>query len=261
MKTIIFVILLFIPINSFCDIIKTDKVDPDKTKIIIDELTELYNKNKQDSYSIITKNFSNNYSLYVFYTPDLQGSINVYVLNNNKEIILEKNIGMTQDEPDFNYKINENSVLITYQTRIERGVGPGLSESIFERRVEIYNGKQNTIFKIMGDIEAHNHGEEKAAYSSYFDQKNDCILNNGEIVLKYKYAYWEDTGKYKNEEFIQKIKPDEKRELSVYLNIENDDIIFNKKKSDEFTESQINLFMISFEGFNKDHYKKEMIKY
>jgi len=259
--TIFFVILLVIPLNAFCDVVKTEKVDPAQSKIIIDESIKLFKENRQYGYKIITKTFPNGYTVYIFYTPDLRGSLYVYVLNDKKEIILQKDIGMTQDDPKFDYRINEGSLIIAYQTRIARGVGPGLSEERFERRVELYNDYQNVIFRIMGDIADHNYGEKDAAYSFYFDQANECILKQKEVILRYAYKYWAYTGKYKDEGFLNSVKPDEEKSFSVYLNIDNNDVTYDKRRSGKFTDLQIRHFMTRFGDFDEDHYKKEIRRY
>lgn len=258
---IILVIWLAIPTNASCDFIKTEKVDSAKSKVVIDEFIELFKQNKQYGDVIITKTFRNGYLLYVFFTPDLKGNIYVYILNDKKEIILQKEIGMSQENPNFDYKINDNSVIVTYQTRIGRGIGPGLSEEHFERRIELYNENQNTTFRIMGNIANHNYGEERAAYSFYFDQNNECILDQKGVILRYKYKYWAYTGRYKDSSFLSKIKPDEQKTFSVFLNVDNNDLTYDNRRSGTFTDLQIRLFMIMFRDFNEDHYKKEIIKY
>ncbi len=259
--TIILVILLIIPLNALCDLIKTEKVDPSQSKIIIDESIKLFKENRQYGYKMITKTFPNGYTVYIFYIPSLRGSVYVYVLNDKKEIILQKDIVMTQDNPKFDYKINKGSLIIAYQTRIAREVGPGLSAAYFERRVELYNEYQNVIFRIMGDIANHSYGEKGAAYSFYFDQTNECILKRKEVILRYAYKYWAYTGEYKNKSFLNSIKPDEQKRFSVYLNRENNDVTYNKRRSGKFTDLQIRLFMILFGDFDEDHYKKEIRRY
>ena len=70
-------------------------------------------------------------------------------------------------------------------------------------------------------------------------------------MLKYKYAIWNDTGSYRTDDFLQTVKPDETKEFNVYLNVDHDDFVYDKKKSDKISQHQT----------IDDCYKKEITKY
>ena len=253
---IIFILLLAlgVSINSYCqEFITKDKVDSEKTRHLIDDHIAHYREFKRQGSADLyfTNKFNNKYVFHLFFSPDLQGDLHIYVVNNKGEMVLEKQIQMFQQNPTFDYKIKDDLIIMSYQFRTLREVGPGLSRRDFERRVELYSGKQNTVFKIAGDIEHHSYGEPKAAYSFYLDQKNECLLDNKEIVLKYKYAIWNDTGSYRTDDFLQTVKPDETKEFNVYLNVDHDDFLYDKKKSDKISQHQT----------IDDSYKKEITKY
>ena len=263
---IVFLLLQIFPAISYSnDSIKTDKIDAIKSQQTLSEYqttwAEFKKEDPKTQYRYITMKFDSNYILHIFFSPALAGTLDIFVLNDKSEIILEQRIGMSKEEPDFDYKIRDKAVLISYQTRIERCVGPGLSESIYERQIELFDGKQVTIFRIMGNVESHNYGEKNAAYSDYFDQKNEVALNNAEIVLSYEYKLWKNTGESRDDSFLSKVRPDEQANVKTYVQVVKNDLVYDPQKSNKITSSQASIIEFHYDDFKKSGYKKDVVRY
>jgi hypothetical protein len=238
----------------------TEKVTPTQTKKIINESIQLYRKHQplgSDQYHTIT--FDNKFVLHLFYTPDLTGQIESFIVNTMGELVLKKSVALGQDKPSFLFLKQPNRMLICYQWKTGREVGPGLSSRFYQRRVEMFDAQQNTVLSIAGDIEHHSFGEEKAAYSFYFDQTNSCSLRNNEIQLSYKYLYWDNTGSYATDSFLKAVDPNENKSFDVYFQIQGDSLSFDGGKSGKLSQSHMQMEM--WKRFDSPLYKIEIIKY
>jgi hypothetical protein len=159
-------IFLFTPCSYGTEAIKTNKIDTTKTRQLINEYNKLWARfRKEDTkadYKHVVKKFVSNYILNIFFTPAVGGNIITIVQNDKGEIVLKQDIFLNRERPQFDYEESDDSMLISYQTRVGRNVGPGLSLSEYERRVELYTAKKVIIYKLTGDIANHSFGDPKA---------------------------------------------------------------------------------------------------
>jgi hypothetical protein len=240
-------LLSFAPLSYGNETLKNDKIDSIKSQQILNEYDDLWAKFKKEDptsdYKHVTKKFVTNYILNIFFTPSVSGNIIIIIQNDKGEIVLKQDAFLNQGKPQLDYEVLDDSILISYQTRIGRNVGPGLSLTEYERRVEFINPKQITIIKLEGDVENHSFGEKKAAYSFYKDQKSECILKTNEITLNYEYKLWNHTGAYQDDSFTQKVKPDEQKKYSIYFKVVDNELKYDQKRSERID------------------YKQEVIKY
>jgi hypothetical protein len=233
--------------------VTTEKLDPATTKKKVNDAINHYRMIKKlgSEFTYVKKRFPNKAEIHMFYTPSLLGSLHTIVINDKSELVLERETTMFQDNPTFDYKSYADSVIICYQWRTVREVGPGLSRRGFERRVELYEQKQITTLKIEGDVEHHSYGQKDAAWSFYFDQNNKCSLSRNEVALNYKFKLWEQTGDYQSEDFLTKVKPDNSNEFTIYMDIKRGDLIVNEKKSQSLPQTP----------YGKSSFTKEIMKY
>jgi hypothetical protein len=262
MKAIL-IFLLYLTIASQSNAqerLNSEKVNPTQTKKIISESIQLARKYHRlgSEYQYHSIKFGNKFVLHLFYTPDLTGQIESFVVNEKGELVLKKSIALGQDKPSFSFLKRRDSMLICYQWKTGREVGPGLSSRFYQRRVELFDERQNTVLSIVGDIEHHSYGQEQAAYSFYFDQTNTCSIRNNEILLSYKYQYWDDTGSYATDSFLRTLKPNENKSFDVYIQIKGGNLLHDAKRSGQLSQSHIQAEMWKRFDFS---YKVETIKY
>ena len=166
--------------------------------------------------------------IYAFYSSSLMGFHIVSVENSKKQIIYSKHYSYMsfKEDPEFDIKFLGDRLCISYQERIGRCVGPNLSTDYHKRVIDIFDNTGITTITLFGDIHHFSYGNERAAYSYYYDQNNSFSFTQSGYKISYSIKYWDETGRYPDEKFKTTVKPDYESKFNItsdnYISVDFD---------------------------------------